>query len=67
MFRLPGGTLFAGLGIAICAVLITGVDLGGSLILLATAAVAMINWLLVRQRRGAKRWFRDPSSGSGRV
>ena len=54
MFRLPGGTLFAGLGIAICAVLITGVDLGGSLILLATAAVAMINWLLVRQRRGGE-------------
>ncbi len=51
LFRLPGGTLFAGLGVAICAVLITGVDLGGSLILLTTAAVATINWLLVRKRR----------------
>ncbi len=50
MFRLPGGTLFAVLGAAICAVLITGVNLGGSLILLATALVAMINWLLVRKR-----------------
>jgi hypothetical protein len=30
--------------------LITGVNLGGSLILLATALVAMINWLLVRKR-----------------
>ena len=50
MFRLPGGTLFAVLGAGICAVLITGVNLGGSLILLATALVAMINWLLVRKR-----------------
>jgi amino acid transporter len=50
MFRLPAGTLFAVLGVGICAVLITGVNLGGSLILLATALVAMINWLLVRKR-----------------
>ena len=49
MFRLPGGTLFAVLGAGICAVLITGVNLGGSLILVATALVAMINWLLVRK------------------
>jgi hypothetical protein len=34
-----------------CAVLITGVNLSGSLILLATALVAMLNWLLVRNRR----------------
>ena len=34
------GTLFAVLGTGICAVLITGVNLGGSLILLATALVA---------------------------
>ena len=40
MFRLPGGTGFAVLGVGICVVLITGVDLGGSLILLATALVA---------------------------
>ena len=51
MFRLPGGTLFAVLGAGICAVLITGVNLGGSLILLATALVAMFNWLVVRNRR----------------
>ena len=50
MFRLPAGTLFAVFGAGICAVLITGVNLGGSLILLATALVAMINWLLVRKR-----------------
>jgi hypothetical protein len=51
MFRLPGGTLFAVLGAGICAVLITGVNLSGSLILLATAAVALLNWLLVRERK----------------
>ena len=50
MFRLPAGTVFAVLGAGICAVLITGVNLGGSLILLATALVAFINWLLVRRR-----------------
>jgi APA family basic amino acid/polyamine antiporter len=53
MFRLPGGTWFAVLGAAICAVLITGVNLSGSLILLATAAVALLNWLLVRERRSS--------------
>ena len=51
MFRLPGGTAFAVLGTGICVVLITGVNLSGSLILLATALVAMLNWLLVRNRR----------------
>jgi basic amino acid/polyamine antiporter, APA family len=51
MFRLPGGTFFAILGVGICAVLITGVNLSGSLILLATALVAMLNWLLVRNQR----------------
>jgi basic amino acid/polyamine antiporter, APA family len=51
MFRLPGGTLLAVLGAGICAVLITGVNLSGSLILLATAAVALLNWLLVRERK----------------
>jgi basic amino acid/polyamine antiporter, APA family len=49
MFRLPGGTVFAVMGVAICAVLITGVNLGGSVVLLATALVAMLNWLLVRK------------------
>jgi hypothetical protein len=34
--------------------LITGVNLGGSLILLATALVALINWLLVRKRPPAE-------------
>ncbi len=49
-FRLPGGRVFAGLGVLICLVLITGVDLGGSLILLATILVGLLNWLWVRKR-----------------
>jgi APA family basic amino acid/polyamine antiporter len=50
IFRLPGGTYFAVLGAGICTLLIAGVNLGGSLILLATALGAMLNWLLVRKR-----------------
>jgi amino acid transporter len=49
-FRLPGGVWCAALGLAICLVLITGVNLSGSLILLATILVALVNWLLVRRR-----------------
>jgi amino acid transporter len=51
MFRLPGGTYFAVLGAGICVVLIAGVSLSGSLILLATASVALINWMIVRKKR----------------
>jgi APA family basic amino acid/polyamine antiporter len=49
-FRLPGGTVFAALGMIICLVLITRVDLSGSIILLATIVAALINWLWVRNR-----------------
>jgi basic amino acid/polyamine antiporter, APA family len=49
-FRLPGGTFFALLGVFICLVLITRVDLSGSIILLATIVAALINWLWVRNR-----------------
>jgi basic amino acid/polyamine antiporter, APA family len=50
LFRLPAGTYFGVLGAAICLALMTGVNLSGSLILLATALVAAVNWLLVRKR-----------------
>lgn len=50
MFRLPGGDFFAVLGVVICLVLATRVDLSGSLILLGTVAVALLNWLAVRGR-----------------
>ena len=53
MFRLPGGTVFAVLGIAICLVLVSQVDFGQSLILIATIAIALLNWIVVRQRRPA--------------
>jgi amino acid transporter len=52
-FHLPGGPLFAALGVAICVVLFSQVDLGGSLILLATCAIATLNWLAVRGKRAA--------------
>lgn len=49
LFRLPGGNFFALFGIAICLLLITRVDFGQSMILLATIAIACLNWLLVRK------------------
>jgi APA family basic amino acid/polyamine antiporter len=53
LFRLPGGIYFGLLGAGICLALITGVNLSGSLILSATALVALVNWLVVRSpKRG---------------
>jgi amino acid transporter len=49
-FRLPGGTFFAVLGVIICLVLITRVELSGSIILVATIVAALINWIWVRNR-----------------
>lgn len=53
LFRLPGGVSFGVLGAGICLALIFGVNLSGSLILLATAAVALVNWLVVRRSPSA--------------
>ncbi len=50
-FQLPGGVLWAWLGVAICFVLITQVNLSGSVILIATVLAAFLNWVLVRERR----------------
>jgi amino acid transporter len=52
-FRLPAGNLLAGLAVIICAILVTRVDFDQSLILLATIAVGFLNWLIVRNRKGA--------------
>ena len=49
-FRLPAGNLFAGLAVLMCAVLVTQVDFGQSVILLATILVGLLNWLAVRNR-----------------
>jgi hypothetical protein len=50
LFRLPGGTLFAIVGIAICLVLMRQVDFGQSMILIATIAIALVNWAMVARR-----------------
>jgi basic amino acid/polyamine antiporter, APA family len=52
MFRLPGGNFFAALGIVICLVLMSRVDFGQSLILIATVGIALANWAVVRGRAG---------------
>jgi APA family basic amino acid/polyamine antiporter len=54
MFRLPGGTLFAVFGIAICLVLISQVDFGQSLILIATIAMALANWAVVARGKAVR-------------
>jgi len=49
-FRLPAGTVLASIGIAVCGVLITQVDLSKSVILLVTASIGLANWFVVRRR-----------------
>ena len=50
LFRLPAGDLLAGFGIVVCLVLVTRVDFGQSLIVLATIALALLNWLAVKRK-----------------
>jgi amino acid transporter len=47
LFHLPGGRVFAVLGVTICVVLLTRVDLTQSVILIATIGVALLNWVWV--------------------
>jgi len=47
MFHLPAGNFFAVLGVILCVILITRVDFGQSLILIATIALAFVNWAAV--------------------
>jgi APA family basic amino acid/polyamine antiporter len=60
-FRLPGGALLSVLGVAIAMALFTAaqiskqVDWGKSLILAATVAAALLNWLWARSRGLAQR------------
>ena len=49
LFRLPAGNLFAVLGVVICLILVTRVDFGQSLIVIATAVIALLNWIMVRR------------------
>ncbi|HEX3681277.1 MAG TPA: amino acid permease [Bryobacteraceae bacterium] len=50
-FRLPAGNFFACLAVLMCAALVTRVDYGQSLILLATIAIGLLNWLVVKNRK----------------
>jgi amino acid transporter len=50
-FHLPGGNLFAGLAVVMCSALVTRVDFGQSLIVAATIALGLLNWLMVRNRQ----------------
>lgn len=50
LFRVPGGLLLPAAGTIMCLVLLTRVDFSMSVIVLATAAVALANWIAVRQR-----------------
>jgi amino acid transporter len=54
MFHLPAGNFFAVLGVILCVILITRVDFGQSLILVATFTLAFVNWASVA-RGGAVR------------
>ncbi len=54
-FRLPAGNFFAGIAVLMCAVLVTQVDRSQSLIVAATIALGLVNWLAVRNRNTARR------------
>jgi len=49
LFHLPAGNLFAVLGVMLCLILATRVDFGQSLILIATIALASVNWAVVNR------------------
>jgi amino acid transporter len=50
MFHLPAGNFFAVVGVILCAVLVTRLDFGQSLILAVTIVLAMLNWAVVARR-----------------
>ena len=52
-FRLPAGNFFAGIAVLMCAALVTQVDRSQSLIVAATIALGLLNWLVVRNRNAA--------------
>jgi amino acid transporter len=49
-FHLPAGNFFAIVGGLLCVLLVTRVDFGQSLILIATIALALLNWAIVARR-----------------
>jgi amino acid transporter len=50
MFKLPAGNFFAAVGVILCLVLVSRVDFGQSLILVATIGLAQVNWAVVARR-----------------
>ncbi len=52
-FRLPAGNLLAGLGVLMCAALLTQVDRSQSMIVAATIGVGVLNWAFVARRSAA--------------
>jgi basic amino acid/polyamine antiporter, APA family len=48
-FRLPGGMIFAALGVLLCFGLLIRTDFSKSLILAATVSFGLLNWILVRR------------------
>ena len=50
LWRAPGGLWIPLVGTGFCALLLTRVDFSKSLILIATIAIAFVNWYLVRDR-----------------
>jgi len=55
--RIPAGPLIAWLGVAICLILLSGVDFSKSIILLVTIVIAFVNWLAVRKRSATQGQF----------
>jgi hypothetical protein len=50
IFQAWGGTWLAVLGVLICVGLLTRIDYSKSVVILAAVAVALLNWLAVRNR-----------------
>jgi basic amino acid/polyamine antiporter, APA family len=51
MFKLPAGNFVAALGVILCIILVTRVDFGQSMIVIATILFALVNWAMVRKRK----------------
>lgn len=62
LFRLPGGMLFAGAGVAICLVLLTTVGRSNLALVGLTVLLALANWAWVRRR--TSRVAANPEPGS---
>ena len=63
-FHLPGGNIFAVLGLILCGVLVIQVDFGQSLILAATVGFALVNWMIVARKTVTNRVAPPPIAPS---